>query len=81
MTHEDGTGRVQTAAGEQNERYYDLIARLRPPHRRARAAEYVVQRERAHRRTPRRRPSTASSERKMDLLVIGNRIVDRGTSS
>ena len=46
-THVDGTGRLQTVNRDQNERYYDLITRLRRAHRRAGPAEHELQRERA----------------------------------
>ena len=49
ITHVDGSGRLQTVSPRSNQRYYNLIRAFARRHRRADAAQHVVQRKRADR--------------------------------
>ena len=53
ITHEDGTGRVQTVRREDNAIYYDLIAEFEKRDGHPGPPQHLVQRERAHRPHPR----------------------------
>ena len=49
ITHVDGSGRLQTVSPQTNARYWSLIKAFESRHRRADAAEHLIQRERTHR--------------------------------
>ena len=63
ITHVDGSGRLQTVSERTNPRYRQLIDAFARIYRRADAAEYVVQRERADRAAAGAKRSTAFSAR------------------
>ena len=60
VTHVDGSGRLQTVSREHEPALLGADSGVRPKHRRAGAAEHVVQRERADRAARPSRRSTAS---------------------
>lgn len=80
VTHQDGTGRVQTVSRDTNERYYELIAAFG-----RRTGVPVLLNTSFNENEP--IVATAAQavdcflRTKMDMLVIGDRVVDRGTVS
>ena len=79
VTHEDGTGRLQTVTRVDNPRYYDLIAGFA-----RRTGVPVVLNTSFNENEPIVcRPEEAVEcfvRTDMDVLVLGDRVVDRGTS-
>ena len=79
VTHVDGSGRLQTVSRRDNPRYWQLIQRVRTPHRRADRAQHVVQRERADRAPPAQALDCFLRTR-MDVLVLGNHVITKGSN-
>lgn len=80
ITHIDGTGRLQTVTREQNERYYELISAF---HRRT-GVPILVNTSFNDNEPIVTRPEEAVDcflRTRMDVLVLGNLVVDRGSSS
>lgn len=79
VTHEDGTGRLQTVTRDTNPRYYDLLAAFA-----RRTGVPVLLNTSFNENEPIvLRPDEAVdcfARTEMDVLVLGNRVVDRGTS-
>jgi carbamoyltransferase len=79
VTHADGTGRLQTVTRHTNARYYDLIAAFG----RHTGVPVVLNTSFNENEPIVMQPAEAVecfNRTKMDVLVIGNRVVDRGTS-
>jgi carbamoyltransferase len=80
VTHADGTGRVQTVTREENARYYDLIAAF------GRLTGVPVLLNTSFNENEPIVVTAAQAvdcfmRTKMDVLVLGDRVVDRGTLS